>query len=508
MPKSQFLTKLVRNKFQSDDKLRQLFDNERRHRTRRRKTQPRVIKGVVNGQFVRIRVPEKKPILPSIPKLPQTIKEPKPFTPTTQSAKLQRAMLINEERRERARDFFDEFQAWWKENWAVLILNLGSVCSLIGFTRSDVVELRALSAMGSMGAVVYNASFTPTRYSPILWSLSFAGLNMFKIFEVINERKGNFSMTDEQEMIYSKFFLSHGVTPKQFETLYKRAEIVHIKQGQHIVEEGEELHHVMLVVHGETRAQLGLRRLTAASFKHEEDAPEDDRLAWTSGAWCGEIAFLEKYWNREQQKLTPKATKLVEAKPEAAEQYAETYDTSVHSSASATETKVSGMDDTSQAKDAPVTRRSARRVRNLDATNDGAEAKAALPRKRSSGKRRAALNRSSAMSSGRSMYTIVAREDTVLMRWKHQDMEDIMATSIDMRGALTRAMTAAIVGKVINFTVSRRSTSKQDAWTSWLGAGFGQEASSQVKVEKPTEKSPRQQEESPAGGPVKKFGSG
>jgi hypothetical protein len=35
----------------------------------------------------------------------------------------------------------------------------------------------------------------------------------------------------------------------------------------------------------------------------------------------------------------------------------------------------------------------------------------------------------------------------------------------DMRGALTRAMTSAVVGKVINMTISR---AKLPQWTAWL----------------------------------------
>lgn len=34
------------------------------------------------------------------------------------------------------------------------------------------------------------------------------------------------------------------------------------------------------------------------------------------------------------------------------------------------------------------------------------------------------------------------------MRWSHADMEALMARSTDLRAAMTRAMTAAIVGKV------------------------------------------------------------
>lgn len=52
------------------------------------------------------------------------------------------------------------------------------------------------------------------------------------------------------------------------------------------------------------------------------------------------------------------------------------------------------------------------------------------------------------------------------MRWSHADMEALMARSTDLRAAMTRAMTAAIVGKVINFTVSKSSA--LPTWSTWL----------------------------------------
>jgi hypothetical protein len=60
----------------------------------------------------------------------------------------------------------------------------------------------------------------------------------------------------------------------------------------------------------------------------------------------------------------------------------------------------------------------------------------------------------------------VAEEDCTVLRWSHDDMQDLMARSTDMRAALTRAMTAAIVAKVINFTVSRSSA--KTTWATWL----------------------------------------
>jgi hypothetical protein len=83
----------------------------------------------------------------------------------------------------------------------------------------------------------------------------------------------------------------------------------------------------------------------------------------------------------------------------------------------------------------------------------------------------------------RSMYTIVAQEDCVVLRWRHDVMEGLMAKSTDMRAALTRAMTAAIVGKVINFTVSRSKANQ--TWAKWLG-DWKYNAGAEVNIEDDT----------------------
>mmetsp|Transcript_19230 Transcript_19230/g.41331 ORF Transcript_19230/g.41331 Transcript_19230/m.41331 type:complete len:550 (-) Transcript_19230:1213-2862(-) len=549
MAKNRFLDQLVKSRFKSDKDIRGIFDNEKRQRQAAKG--PRYIKGVHNGTYYRIKVPPRddqgRQILPNIPKLPQTLGNLKPFTTpsptasattaessastsvssvasastmtnttTSTTAGADHAAISTEviqSKKERFWDFANQFNAWWKENWAVLVLNLGSIASLVGFTRSDIVELRALSATGSVTSLVYHFSLSPRRIAPIIWSVIFTGVNSFKIYEIMTEREGSVEMTQEQESVYSKFFMPHGVTPRQFETIYNKAEIVHVKKGEHIVEEGQEMISVILVTHGETRAQtgLGMRRLTAASFKHHEETEDGaaNRLAWTSGAWIGEIAFLERYWNKQQTKNvnTSAATKTKTQKPDKAaparvaaeieKQHDETsdaYDTAAMVSASTLP-----ITTTSKPSKTPKTKEEGEALKS--------KPQALPPRKRTSGRRQAALHRSDIVSTGRSLYNIVAREDSTLMRWKHEDMEAVMATSNDMRGSMTRAMTAAIVGKVINFTVSRRTSQPTNTWSSWLLDRTAQDKDTQIKVATSTSsRASMDTEESPPGGPIKKFG--
>ena len=57
----------------------------------------------------------------------------------------------------------------------------------------------------------------------------------------------------------------------------------------------------------------------------------------------------------------------------------------------------------------------------------------------------------------RAVTTVVAVEDVELIEWSFTDMEMVMKSSRDIQDSLTRAMTAAIVGKVVNLMVERQS---------------------------------------------------
>jgi hypothetical protein len=57
------------------------------------------------------------------------------------------------------------------------------------------------------------------------------------------------------------------------------------------------------------------------------------------------------------------------------------------------------------------------------------------------------------------MFNISANtDDTIVMVWTHEDMAALLEKSSDLRDVLTRALTAAIVGKVVAFTASKKGT--------------------------------------------------
>ena len=102
----------------------------------------------MNGQFVRVKVPAgrepphklKKLYSPSHPSV-------KPFIPTQPPEKIAVTETIQEfaeattaERKEFFQEYWERLKEWIKLNKGVLVLNFGSVCSLVAFTRSDVSD--------------------------------------------------------------------------------------------------------------------------------------------------------------------------------------------------------------------------------------------------------------------------------------------------------------------------------------------------------------------------------
>jgi CRP-like cAMP-binding protein len=334
------------------------------------------VKGIRKGNYYRRRVVNKQPPTANVPKLP-------PLGPQTMPQPLKTPVVQPEES---THTFFSRAGAWLQQNVAVLVLNFGSLCTLTGFTRSDVLELRAFSMTGSVSSVIYFLSMQPLRWAPIAWSSLFATVNAVNIYKILYERNANVVLSPHEQDIFVEHFMPHGVTPKQFEKICSRAKTITYKQGQLIVKQGDPLKHVYLVVEGKTRANYMGRRLTAVS-----SAPghREKKIGGDSGAWIGEMTFLESFGWKEMKK-----------------------------------------------------------------TSKQGEGDGYVPLE---GRR---------IMGSTAIYTIVAASDCQVLAWSHEDIEQLMMESTDIRAAMTRAMTAPIVGKVINFTLSMGNRPK--TWSTWL----------------------------------------
>jgi len=266
---------------------------------------------------------------------------------------------------------------WIKSNRAVLVLNFGSMCTLCGFMRSDVLELRSLALTGNICFILYVLQNSPVLWASITWSSLFASVNTWKIVQILHERTAEVHMSEEQQKIFVNHFMCHGITPKQYERILDKAKKLRLKKGDVLIRSGEKMEHLYLVTEGSTRALILGRFVTAASTNQETKG--DRKAGGDSGAWIGEMAFLDNLWELEEGKISTQA------------------------------------------------------------------------RKKSAG----------------AIYTITCDEDCKVLSWSHEDMATLMGMSADLRSGLTRAMTSALVGKVVNLTVSKTNQGLP-LWSKWL----------------------------------------
>ncbi|KAL3930486.1 MAG: hypothetical protein SGBAC_011748, partial [Bacillariaceae sp.] len=176
-------------------------------------------------------------------------------------------------------DFFQRLRTWFQDNWTVLVLNFGSICTLTGFTRSDILELRSLSMTGSIASIFYLVGQQRILWASVAWGSIFASVNGYKIYEIYQERNSEVHMNEKQEKVYVDYFLPHGITPKQFERIEAKATKLQLKKGDHLVRNGEKLEHVYLIVSGKTKAHILGRHITAMTKGDEEHPFENTATA-------------------------------------------------------------------------------------------------------------------------------------------------------------------------------------------------------------------------------------
>ena len=310
-----------------------------------------------------------------------------------------------------------------KLNGPVLLLNFGSLCTLAGFTRTDVLELRIGNIIGNCCGMTY---FMINRLvPPFSWAAVFGLTNAYNIYLILEERSDKVTMTKDEQALYEEHFLTHGVTPKQFRMILDKSEVVKVPKDQIIVRANQQLDAVFLVVSGRTEASILGRHLTYASSLPGNSVRQK---GGDSGAWIGEIQFLESFWQKEQiQRRNTKSP----MKSFLAQRHEDAEDNDGDD----------GADD------------------DVDGEEEDFD-----------------IDGYSAGRAGRALHTIICVEPATLRKWNHEDLADLLKTSNDMRSAMTRSLTASVVGKVVNFTISRgkerdRGKYGSPTWSSWLNDG-------------------------------------
>ena len=311
-----------------------------------------------------------------------------------------------------------KLKQWLKDNAGIIILNFGSICSFMSFTRMDILELRVLSITGSVSSIIYFSSRPPPLVvAPIIWSSIFTGTNLYMIYLIYEERKGKTEpMTIEEESAYEEHFLPHAVTPRQYEKLLKIAKKRELSRGDVLIQKGDKMKKVYLVVNGATEAVNTMsRRVTAASSRKGN---KESLAGGDAGAWIGEIAFFDYLAERDQQGQSfqppsppPAITKALPL---------------------ATAPSVS--------------------ERNI------------LPKEPT-------MTRESATQNAILTY-IATKDSTIVYEWDFVELADLMRSSSELRSSVSRAMTAAVVGKVVNLYISK-ADANTPIWKKWLRDHWG-----------------------------------
>lgn len=356
--------------------------------------------------------------------------------------------------------FYKRMSQWMANNYGILILNIGSLATLTGFTRTDILELRLLSITGSLSSVIYFLTRPPPFvYGSVIWSLIFASTNAYMVYYIYEERKGQIQpLTEEEKDLYEEHFMPHGVTPRQFEKLIQRAQLIHLKRGDILIQKGQELDSVYLVSSGATEAVGNLsRRITAAS---SIQGNKQRLKGGDSGAWVGEFLFLDYLRLRELQGKTTNKT------------HTNSHTIDLRHSRHVDDLVNTHKNHKDQEKDIksnmePMAQSNAhkqfhsRSYSRYKSEHDQNVANEIIDKEKS--------DLASTSKASASILTYIATQDSKIYSWDYEDLATLLDTSSDLRSAVTRAMTAALVGKVVNLYISNSDHERQSSdWIQWV----------------------------------------
>jgi CRP-like cAMP-binding protein len=160
------------------------------------------------------------------------------------------------------------------------------------------------------------------------------------------------------------------------------AQVLKFEKGEALIRKGDALDQMYLVVDGATQAHIKGRHLTAQSTSANAKV---NRLGGDSGAWVGEMAFLDRLGEKERQKAAPSK---VERKKNSGD----------------------GKEETGKMTEDPKTEEivqtSSAVAKQIDAPPGPAASKTAFV-----------------------LYTVLAKEDCKVWKWSFEDMESLMSSS-------------------------------------------------------------------------------
>jgi len=351
-----------------------------------------------------------------------------------------------------------KFLKWLQENAGILILNIGSIATLTAFTRNDMLELRMLSMVGSTSTIIYFLSRPPPfMKGPIIWSSIFLCTNAVMAYYILEEREGKTrQFTAEEENVYEEHFLPYGVTPRQYEKLLNIAEKVKLPRGKILIQQAELFDSVYLVTSGSTDGMTNMsRRVTAAS---STKGNRNALAGGDAGAWIGELAFMGYLEHgREKQNLSkkdPSSSDGGSGSGSGVVDVASTLATAASNSVART-----------------LATAAAKPKSNEDANKSNDHENASLPNngsdKNTVQRTNSQTNHAPNMYNDKAILTYIANQDSVLYKWDFKALAVLLNSSTELRLSVTRAMTAAVMNKVVNLYISKNDVNLP-MWKRWM----------------------------------------
>ena len=138
-------------------------------------------------------------------------------------------------------------------------LNLANFILVVGYSVRDILWLRLLAAASSLIALPYYFFLQPTPLrTPILWSILFAGINLYQSWRLYLERRP-VKLTPEEEQVRHLAFPD--LPPRKFLQVLDLGVWTTEETGKRLIENGRVLDTISLLVQGKVRVAHGERVL-------------------------------------------------------------------------------------------------------------------------------------------------------------------------------------------------------------------------------------------------------
>jgi len=311
-------------------------------------------------------------------------------------------------------------------------------------------------------------------------------------YGILEERKGKTrQFTIEEEDLYEEHFLPYGVTPRMYEKLLSICTKVSLKRGEVLIEKGQKFDAVYLVTSGSTSGMTHLhRRVTAAS---SSKGNREKLSGGDAGAWIGELAFLELLGEESSSSTSSSmsTTSTVSVDTNSRKHNNDNKGVSIPAGGGGVggatparmaqnqltkmSTKLNNSDvGNGSTNTKSSSTRSQSHNHDNDAVDEGVVKTLATAAVNSTGINTFLMNNNNGNDTpqntnnnnedkakkrktiNKALLTYLANQDSTLIKWDFEELAELLSTSTELRLAVTRAMTAAVVNKVVNLYVSKQ----------------------------------------------------